>query len=55
MDTWARFSGYLKGGNIDPRLLDILFKLSEMPWKDDELGDPLRYYQRLQEKFGKKV
>lgn len=54
INTWARFDEYLKGGGIDPRLLDILVKLSEMPWKDDELGDPLRYYQRLQKKFGKK-
>jgi hypothetical protein len=47
IDTWAGFHGYLKEGNADPRLLAILKDLSEMPWKDDELKDPLRYYYLL--------
>jgi hypothetical protein len=47
IDTWKEFDGYLKKGGIDPRLLDILKKLAEMPWKDSELQDPLKYYQQL--------
>lgn len=52
--TWARFNEYLKAGDADPRLLEILVELSEMPWKDNELGDPLRYYQKLQKKLNKR-
>jgi len=47
VDTWKEFNGYLKKGNVDPRLLDVMKKLSEMPWKDSELGDPLKYYRQL--------
>lgn len=45
--TWKEFHDYLKEGNIDPRLLNLIKLMSEMPWKDGELGDPLRYYQQL--------
>jgi len=47
IDTWKDFHNYLKRGNIDPRLLDILKRLAEMPWKDDELTHPLKYYKQL--------
>jgi len=47
IDTWKRFDEYLKAGDIDPKLLDIMKRLKEMPWKDSELGDPLKYYQQL--------
>jgi len=54
IDTWARFHEYLKAGDIDDDIMDILSKLAEMPWKDSELGDPLRYYQNLQKKLNKR-
>jgi len=44
---WKDFNAYLKKGKIDPRLLTVLKKLAEMPWKDRELSDPLRYYLLL--------
>jgi len=47
LDSWKKFNEYLKKGNIDPRLLDVLKRLAEMPWKDDELKDPLKYYFKL--------
>ena len=47
VDTWKEFHEYLKAGNADPRLLKVMKNLSEMPWKDSELGDPLRYYYIL--------
>jgi hypothetical protein len=43
IDTWEKFHKYLKQGNIDRRILEILREMAEMPWKDDELKDPLRY------------
>ena len=47
MTTWKDFHAYLKKGKIDPKILDTLKKLAEMPWKDNELKDPLRYYYLL--------
>jgi hypothetical protein len=47
LSTWKDLHAYLKKGKIDPRLLDVLKRLAEMPWKDSELQDPLRYYRQL--------
>lgn len=47
LSIWRDFNAYLKKGKIDAKLLDILKKLAEMPWKDSELRDPLRYYYLL--------
>ncbi|MBA7682074.1 hypothetical protein ES703_90420 [subsurface metagenome] len=47
IDAWKEFHDYLKQGSANPKLLDILKRLDEMPWKDDEIGDPLRYYYML--------
>jgi len=47
IDTWKKFHQYIKRGNIDKRLLQIFKKMAEMPWKDDELKDMLRYYYKL--------
>lgn len=47
LTTWAQFDVYLRKGKIDPRLLNMLKELAEIPWKDTELEDPLRYYQQL--------
>jgi hypothetical protein len=49
IDTWKDFNAYLKKGKIDPKVLAVLKKLAEMPWKDSELKDPLRYYYRMHE------
>ena len=46
IDTWARFHEYLKAGKADKKLLNNLIELSETPWKDEELGDPLKYYKQ---------
>ena len=45
--TWAEFDDYLKAGRIDDTLLDVLKRLSELEWKDDELTHPLKYYYTL--------
>lgn len=45
--TWKAFDDYLKEGKIDIRVLDVLKNMAEMPWKDSELKDPLRYYYLL--------
>jgi len=45
--TWAQFDNYLKAGNISQNLLSVLKELAELKWKDEELKDPLRYYQHL--------
>jgi len=47
VDTWKSFHEYLKRGNIDKRILNVFKRMSEMPWKDDELKDPLKYYLQL--------
>jgi glycosyltransferase involved in cell wall biosynthesis len=47
IDTWGDFHRYLKRGDIDDRILNVLRRMAEMPWKDDELKDPLRYYYQL--------
>ena len=47
LNTWKDFNAYLKKGKIDPKLLEVLKKLAEMLWKDNELKDPLRYYYLL--------
>jgi intein/homing endonuclease len=47
IDTWRDFHRYLKRGDIDDRILNVLRRMAEMPWKDDELKDPLRYYYHL--------
>jgi hypothetical protein len=54
MDTWKQFHQYIKRGNIDKRILDVFKKMSEIPWKDDELKDPLRYYCQLHPKEASK-
>ena len=44
LTTWKEFNEYLIKGKIDTKILAVLNKLAEMPWKDNELKDPLRYY-----------
>lgn len=47
VDTWKKFHQYLKKGNINPRVLTVLKRMAEIPWKDDELTHPLKYYYQL--------
>ena len=47
LSTWKEFNEYLIKGKIDLKILDVLKKLAEMPWKDNELKDCLRYYLLL--------
>jgi hypothetical protein len=44
---YKSFDEYIKKGKIDSNILDILKKLAEMQWKDNELKDPIRYYYLL--------
>lgn len=45
--SWEQFNSYLKKSKIDDRIYEILVRLGEMPWKDAELQDPLKYYWKL--------
>jgi hypothetical protein len=47
IDTWREFHAYMKKGRIDRRVLDVMRRMAKMPWKDDELKDPLKYYRLL--------
>ena len=47
LHNWNQFNEYLIAGKIDSLLLMVFEDLSVHPWKDDELKDPLRYYQEL--------
>lgn len=47
IDTWKDFHAYLKKEKTDSRVLDVMKRLAEMPWKDSELGDMLKYYKLL--------
>lgn len=47
IDTYKQFDDYLKKGDINKRVLSILKKFADMPWKDNELKDLLRYYYLL--------
>ncbi|MCK4266565.1 MAG: DUF4214 domain-containing protein [Thermoplasmata archaeon] len=45
--SWAEFNETLKEGDIPFKLLDVLRRLEEVEWKDDELKDPLKYYYQI--------
>jgi glycosyltransferase involved in cell wall biosynthesis len=47
LNAWNEFRDYLQVGDIDFDLLDLLRSLKELPWKDEELGDLLKYYYWL--------
>lgn len=47
LDTWKKTKEYCEKGNIDNRMLDIFKRLDKKPWKDRELGDPLKWYMKI--------
>lgn len=47
IDRWKDFHAYLKKGKTDLGVLDVMKRLADMPWKDSELGDMLKYYKLL--------
>jgi hypothetical protein len=55
IDTWKEFHQYIKQGNIDKRILDVLKRMAKIPWKDAELADPLRYVLLLHPELEEKV
>lgn len=47
LKTWRQTKEYCEKGDIDDRMLSIFKRLDKKPWKDKELGDPLKWYMKL--------
>ena len=50
-DNWKKFDEYLRKGNIDARILKIFDDMTNIPWKDEELGDLKKYYSYIRNNY----